>query len=298
MRDRFAVLFCPHICDRVREPRQNPQPHNKARQGAPIAGGRRRARHALPRACARPAGLSHPRGTTRCRACRPACRRSRCRSRSGAGSPTANASRSPARARRRPVSLLQEPARPCEPCGQPAARSPYSQPRSHRRAPSSPAAPTEEPQADGASAPRPCLTVGGMAPSRTASCRTRSIDMQGSGRVREPCCIEGGDMPHTPDPETPDSAHEEEPWLGSDEVAKPWPVRKDWLSGVARRTDVRIRKFGGKSRGTWGRSRPSTTSTQGTCAGPRQPSPGDTSTSRQTGAPTLPTVGGRSSGAC
>ncbi|MEV6397113.1 hypothetical protein AB0M39_20420 [Streptomyces sp. NPDC051907] len=59
-------------------------------------------------------------------------------------------------------------------------------------------------------------------------------------------------MPHTPDPGTPESAHEEEPWLSSDEVAKLWPVRRDWLPGVARRADVRVRRFGGASRGTWG----------------------------------------------
>ncbi|MFH7596353.1 hypothetical protein WDV06_14785 [Streptomyces racemochromogenes] len=59
-------------------------------------------------------------------------------------------------------------------------------------------------------------------------------------------------MPNTPDPRTPESAHEEEPWLSSDEVAKLWPVRKDWLPGVARRTGVRVRSFGGASRGTWG----------------------------------------------
>ncbi|MEU1519169.1 hypothetical protein ABZ490_44755 [Streptomyces sp. NPDC005811] len=59
-------------------------------------------------------------------------------------------------------------------------------------------------------------------------------------------------MPNTPEPRTPESAHEEEPWLSSDEVAKLWPVRKDWLPGVARRADVRVRSFGGASRGTWG----------------------------------------------
>ncbi|MER5949518.1 hypothetical protein ABT127_26050 [Streptomyces sp. NPDC001904] len=59
-------------------------------------------------------------------------------------------------------------------------------------------------------------------------------------------------MPNTPDPETPEAVHEEESWLSSEEVAKLWPVRKDWLPGVARRADVRIRSFGGASRGTWG----------------------------------------------
>lgn len=59
-------------------------------------------------------------------------------------------------------------------------------------------------------------------------------------------------MPNTPEPGTPESAHEEEPWLSSDEVAKLWPVRKIWLPGVARRADVRVRSFGGASRGTWG----------------------------------------------
>ncbi|MFB6583193.1 hypothetical protein ACFCYC_38260 [Streptomyces sp. NPDC056402] len=62
----------------------------------------------------------------------------------------------------------------------------------------------------------------------------------------------GGGMPHTPEPGTPESVHEEEPWLSSDEVAKLWPVRKDWLSGVAYRADVRVRRVGGKDRGTWG----------------------------------------------
>ncbi|WP_258318870.1 hypothetical protein [Streptomyces griseorubiginosus] len=44
----------------------------------------------------------------------------------------------------------------------------------------------------------------------------------------------------------------EEPWLSSDEVAKLWPIRKDWLSGAAHRADVRVRRSGGASRGTWG----------------------------------------------
>ncbi|MFB6559623.1 hypothetical protein ACFCYH_12170 [Streptomyces sp. NPDC056400] len=30
------------------------------------------------------------------------------------------------------------------------------------------------------------------------------------------------------------------------------PVRKDWLSGVAYRADVRVRRVGGEDRGTWG----------------------------------------------
>ncbi|MFF7277558.1 hypothetical protein [Streptomyces griseorubiginosus] len=60
-------------------------------------------------------------------------------------------------------------------------------------------------------------------------------------------------MSSTPQPGTSESAHEEEePWLSSDEVAKLWPVRKDWLPGVARRADVRVRTYGGASRGTWG----------------------------------------------
>ncbi|MGW9594972.1 hypothetical protein ACWHLZ_32290 [Streptomyces chartreusis] len=59
-------------------------------------------------------------------------------------------------------------------------------------------------------------------------------------------------MPITPEPGTPETVHEEEPWLSSDEVAKLWPVRKDWLPGAARRADVRVRRSGGASRGTWG----------------------------------------------
>ncbi|AVV46599.1 hypothetical protein C6376_39825 [Streptomyces sp. P3] len=59
-------------------------------------------------------------------------------------------------------------------------------------------------------------------------------------------------MPSSPEPGTRESAHEEEPWLSSDEVAKLWPVRKDWLPGVAHRADVRVRRSGGASRGTWG----------------------------------------------
>ncbi|MEU9865533.1 hypothetical protein AB0D99_32155 [Streptomyces sp. NPDC047971] len=59
-------------------------------------------------------------------------------------------------------------------------------------------------------------------------------------------------MPHTPDPETPQPAQDDERWLNSDEVAKLWPVRKHWLPSVARRADVRLRSFGGASRGTWG----------------------------------------------
>ncbi|MFE0654487.1 hypothetical protein ACFVZH_38760 [Streptomyces sp. NPDC059534] len=50
----------------------------------------------------------------------------------------------------------------------------------------------------------------------------------------------------------PESAHEEEPWLDSREVAELWPVREDWLPGAAGRADVRVRRFGGESRGTYG----------------------------------------------
>ncbi|MFJ9520990.1 hypothetical protein ACIRPK_22390 [Kitasatospora sp. NPDC101801] len=59
-------------------------------------------------------------------------------------------------------------------------------------------------------------------------------------------------MPHTPDPEGPESPQEEEPWLDSREVVALWPVREDWLRGAAGRADVRIRQFGGESRGTYG----------------------------------------------
>ncbi|RSS78579.1 hypothetical protein [Streptomyces sp. WAC06614] len=60
-------------------------------------------------------------------------------------------------------------------------------------------------------------------------------------------------MPHTPDPRSPEPAHEdEEPWLSSNQVAKLWPVREEWLPGTARRAGVRVRIIRGKSRGTWG----------------------------------------------
>jgi hypothetical protein len=59
-------------------------------------------------------------------------------------------------------------------------------------------------------------------------------------------------MPTTPEPGAPESAHGEEPWLNSREVAKLWPVRADWLPGTAHRADVRTRRYGGESRGTYG----------------------------------------------
>ncbi|MEU6817912.1 hypothetical protein [Streptomyces sp. NPDC046860] len=59
-------------------------------------------------------------------------------------------------------------------------------------------------------------------------------------------------MPPTPDPERPEATEDEEPWLSSAEVAKLWPVRKDWLPTAAHLADVRVRRFGGESRGTWG----------------------------------------------
>ncbi|MER6561334.1 hypothetical protein ABT300_27100 [Streptomyces sp. NPDC001027] len=45
---------------------------------------------------------------------------------------------------------------------------------------------------------------------------------------------------------------DEEPWLDSREVAALWPVREDWLPGAAHRADVRVRRYGGESRGTYG----------------------------------------------
>lgn len=62
----------------------------------------------------------------------------------------------------------------------------------------------------------------------------------------------GGSLSNAPEPATPESGHEEEEWLNSSEVAKLWPVRELWLSGVAHRADVRVRRIGGASRGTWG----------------------------------------------
>ncbi|WP_327257160.1 hypothetical protein [Streptomyces sp. NBC_01244] len=59
-------------------------------------------------------------------------------------------------------------------------------------------------------------------------------------------------MPRTPDPGTPESADEEEPWLDSREVVERWPVREYWLPSAAARGDVRVRRFGGESRGTYG----------------------------------------------
>ncbi|MEV7567905.1 hypothetical protein [Streptomyces tanashiensis] len=59
-------------------------------------------------------------------------------------------------------------------------------------------------------------------------------------------------MPRTPDSEEPASDQDEEPWLGSDEVSELWQVREHWLPSVARLADVRVRTYGGESRGTWG----------------------------------------------
>jgi hypothetical protein len=59
-------------------------------------------------------------------------------------------------------------------------------------------------------------------------------------------------MSRTPHPGTPEPADEEEPWLSIDEVAKLWPVRKDWLPSVAHLADVRVRVTGGTSLGTYG----------------------------------------------
>jgi len=59
-------------------------------------------------------------------------------------------------------------------------------------------------------------------------------------------------MPTTPDPGAPEAAPDEEPWLNSRQIAELWPVRKDWLPGTAHRADVRPRRYGGESRGTYG----------------------------------------------
>ncbi|MFI5761931.1 hypothetical protein ACIA8F_13425 [Streptomyces sp. NPDC051563] len=59
-------------------------------------------------------------------------------------------------------------------------------------------------------------------------------------------------MARTPDPGARESADEEEGWLSSDEVARLWPVRKDCLPRAAHLADVRVRTYGGASRGTWG----------------------------------------------
>ncbi|MGW3911944.1 hypothetical protein ACWEBX_10500 [Streptomyces sp. NPDC005070] len=59
-------------------------------------------------------------------------------------------------------------------------------------------------------------------------------------------------MPRTPDAGVPEGAQDEEPWLDSREVAELWPVREDWLPGAAGRADVRVRRYGGESRGTYG----------------------------------------------
>ncbi|MFB7244299.1 hypothetical protein CW362_24210 [Streptomyces populi] len=59
-------------------------------------------------------------------------------------------------------------------------------------------------------------------------------------------------MPRTPDPGALEPAREEEPWLNSREVAELWPVREEWLPGAAGRAEVRVRRFGGESRGTYG----------------------------------------------
>ncbi|MFF2361213.1 hypothetical protein ACFVU0_00610 [Streptomyces sp. NPDC058122] len=59
-------------------------------------------------------------------------------------------------------------------------------------------------------------------------------------------------MPRTPDSGAPEPAQEEERWLDRREVAELWPVREEWLPGAARRADVRVRQYGGESRGTYG----------------------------------------------
>lgn len=59
-------------------------------------------------------------------------------------------------------------------------------------------------------------------------------------------------MPSTPEPGASESADEEEPWLTGHQVAKVWPVRAHYLPNVAHRADVRVRTFGGESRGTYG----------------------------------------------
>ncbi|MFB7278919.1 hypothetical protein ACFCZV_17550 [Streptomyces hydrogenans] len=59
-------------------------------------------------------------------------------------------------------------------------------------------------------------------------------------------------MSHTPDPDVPESVDEEEEWLGVRAVARLWPVREDWVPNVAHLADVRVRRSGGESRGTYG----------------------------------------------
>ncbi|GGY82124.1 hypothetical protein [Streptomyces omiyaensis] len=59
-------------------------------------------------------------------------------------------------------------------------------------------------------------------------------------------------MSHTPDPAVPEPAGEEEPWLSVRAVTALWPVRKDWVPSVAHLADVRVRRSGGESRGTYG----------------------------------------------
>ncbi|MFF2778583.1 hypothetical protein ACFVU3_27140 [Streptomyces sp. NPDC058052] len=62
----------------------------------------------------------------------------------------------------------------------------------------------------------------------------------------------GGSMAHTPDPAVPEPVEKEEPWLGVGAVARLWPVREDWVPRVAHLADVRVRRSGGESRGTYG----------------------------------------------
>ncbi|MEV6195715.1 hypothetical protein AB0M19_25310 [Streptomyces sp. NPDC051920] len=59
-------------------------------------------------------------------------------------------------------------------------------------------------------------------------------------------------MPQTPEPGSPESAREEERWLDSREVAGLWPVREEWVPVAAGRAEVRVRQYGGESRGTYG----------------------------------------------
>ncbi|MFF4456912.1 hypothetical protein [Streptomyces goshikiensis] len=43
-----------------------------------------------------------------------------------------------------------------------------------------------------------------------------------------------------------------EPWLGSHKVSELRQVPEHWLPSAASLADVRVRKYGGESRGTWG----------------------------------------------
>ncbi|ELP67147.1 hypothetical protein PV735_10630 [Streptomyces turgidiscabies] len=59
-------------------------------------------------------------------------------------------------------------------------------------------------------------------------------------------------MTGAPESGTPEADHQEESWLGAKKVSELWQVRKDYVPRVASLADVRVRKYGGESLGTYG----------------------------------------------